>query len=286
MKLISYEAKGKKSWGAVVEGGIVDLAGRAKHYAGVDAVIAANAQAELAGLVEGARADLPLDGITYLPPVLDPDKILCVGVNYANRNEEYKDGEALPPYPSLFYRTMDSVVGHMQALERPPESEQLDYEGEIVLVIGKGGRRIPKENWQDAVAGMTIMNEGSVRDWLRHSKFNTTQGKNFHHSGSIGPWMVTMDELRSANEMRIVTRVNGEVRQDDTTRNMIFGFDYLINYISTFVTLKAGDLIVTGTPTGAGGRFTPPKWLKPGDDVEVMVPHIGTLRNGIIDEPV
>jgi 2-keto-4-pentenoate hydratase/2-oxohepta-3-ene-1,7-dioic acid hydratase in catechol pathway len=216
--------------------------------------------------------------------VLQPEKIWCIGVNYGNRNAEYKDGSDLPKYPSLFVRSSSSFVGHQTPLERPRISEQLDYEGEIVLVVGKGGRHILREKAFEHIFGLTICNEGTIRDWLHHGKFNVTQGKNFDRSGSIGPWIVTSDECDPAQELTVQTRVNGELRQNDTTANMMFPFDYLISYLSTFATLKPGDLIVTGTPIGAGVRMTPPVWLKPGDLVEVEVPGVGVLRNGITDE--
>ena len=214
-----------------------------------------------------------------------PAQILCVGVNFANRNAEYKDDSAEPKYPSLFYRTPGSLVGHDQPIVRPPESAQLDYEGEIAIVVGKEGRRIPRERALEYVAGLTLCNEGTIRDWLRHAKFNVTQGKNFDRSGAIGPWLVTPEEFDWTAPFELTTRVNGEVRQHDTTSNMIFGFPYLLNYISTFTTLRPGDVIVTGTPPGAGARSDPPRWLAPGDVVEVEVPGIGLLRNRVMDEP-
>ena len=166
----------------------------------------------------------------------------------------------------------------------PPESEQLDYEGEIVIVIGKEGRRIAEESAHQHVAGLTIMNEGSVRDYLRHAKFNVTQGKNFAKSGALGPWMVAADELDPMGELRVVTRVNGEERQNDTTDNLMFPFRYLVSYLSTFYHLKPGDIIATGTPNGAGARFDPPKYLKDGDVVVVEVAGIGVLRNTVTTE--
>jgi 2-keto-4-pentenoate hydratase/2-oxohepta-3-ene-1,7-dioic acid hydratase in catechol pathway len=187
-------------------------------------------------------------------------------------------------YPSMFFRSIHSMVGSGAPLVRPPESEQLDYEGEIVLVIGRQGRRIGRERALDHVAGYTLANEGTIRDWLRHGKFNVTQGKNFDKTGSVGPWMVTSDAIDADKPLRLTTRVNGEVRQDDTTESIIFDFRYLINYISTFMTLDPGDLILTGTPTGAGARFDPPRWLKPGDVLEIEVPEIGVLRNPVVDE--
>ncbi len=258
-----------------------------------DRIVACNAEAAslLEALQNGtvsklkpAGPDYALREVVLLPPVTQPEKIICVGVNYANRNEEYKDGTERPKYPSLFMRAPGSFVGHGVPLVKPRESDQFDYEGEIVLVIGKAGRRIPREHALEHVAGLTLCNEGSVRDWLRHGKFNVTQGKNFDASGSIGPWMVTADELDPTKPLQLTTRVNGEVRQQDTTENLIFTFADLIAYITTFTTLKPGDLIVTGTPTGAGARFDPPKWLKAGDKVEIEVPGIGVLSNEVVAE--
>lgn len=181
-------------------------------------------------------------------------------------------------------RTPLSLVPHGEAMVIPKESEQLDYEGEIVLVIGKAGRRIVVSEAMGHVAGLTIMNEGSVRDWIRHGKFNVTQGKNFDRSGGLGPWIQTDLAGIDVADMRIKTRVNGEIRQNDTTASMAFSFAHIIEYVSTFTTLLPGDLIATGTPTGAGARFDPPKWLKPGDVVEVEVEGVGTLRNRVAQE--
>jgi 5-carboxymethyl-2-hydroxymuconate isomerase len=181
-------------------------------------------------------------------------------------------------------RSRESLVGHEQDILDPPESDQLDYEGEIVIVIGKEGRRILEADAHEHIAGLTVMNEGSLRDFLRHAKFNVTQGKNFAKSGSLGPWMVTPDELDPMGELQIITTVNGEERQNDTTANIIFPFRYLISYLSTFYHLKPGDIIATGTPNGAGARFDPPKYLRDGDVVEVEVPGIGKLSNRIVAE--
>ena len=209
-------------------------------------------------------------------------------MNYANRNEEYKDGSAAPKYPSMFLRTSESFTGHGQPLIRPPETPQLDYEGEICVVIGKPGRRIPKEEALSHVGGLTLMNEGTLRDWVRHAKFNVTQGKNFAHSGAIGPWIVTADEFNIPDllDYKIQTEVNGELRQNDVTSNMRFPIDYIISYVSTFINLKPGDIIATGTPTGAGARFEPPRYLVPGDEVAIESPGIGRLVNGVQDEDV
>ena len=187
----------------------------------------------------------------------------------------------LPKQPSMFIRFTDTLVGHGGELIRPKVSEHFDFEGELALVIGKGGRHIAPDHALDHVAGYTCFVDGSVRDY---QKFSVTSGKNFPGTGPLGPWLVTADELDPGKPLRVTTRVNGEVRQDDTTDRLTWGFAWLINYISTFATLKPGDLIWTGTPTGAGVHRNPPVWLKPGDVVEVAVPEIGVLRNTVVDE--
>jgi 2-keto-4-pentenoate hydratase/2-oxohepta-3-ene-1,7-dioic acid hydratase in catechol pathway len=221
--------------------------------------------------------------VEFLAPVLHPEKILCIGINYVNRNTDYGEAEA-PKYPSMFYRAPDSLVGHQCHIVRPRESEQLDYEGEIALVIGRPGRRIAPERALDHVAGVTLCNEGTIRDWVRHAKFNVTQGKNWDASGSIGPWLVTADEIDLARPLHITVKVNGEIAQDDTTASMIKSFSELIAYVSTFMTLKPGDIIVTGTPVKLAPRNEQPTWLKPGDVVEIEVPQIGVLRNSVVAE--
>ena len=284
MRLISYEHNGKISWGALQEdNSIIELTGVAPSLK------AAIEQDKLGNIdLAGQSAAAQLDEVRLLAPIIAPEKIACIGVNYANRNAEYKDGSEAPKFPSVFMRTPDSLTGHDAPLIRPPESHKLDYEGEIVVVIGKGGRRIAQEDAYNHIAGLTIMNEGTLRDWVRHAKFNVTQGKNFEHSGSIGPWMVTADQFSAEQyeNMRVTTRVNGETRQDDTTASMMFPIAYIIHYLSTFMTLKPGDVIATGTPNGAGARFDPPRYLAPGDVVEVEVEGVGLLRNGVADENV
>ncbi|HMK79404.1 MAG TPA: fumarylacetoacetate hydrolase family protein [Xanthobacteraceae bacterium] len=283
LKLATFTANGRSSYGVVVGDGIADLGKRLK-YAGVLEALRAGALAEVRQAAQDARPDVVLNSVTLLPPISAPEKILCIGVNYANRNAEYKDGSEQPKFPSMFFRTPGSLVGHGQPIVRPKVSPQLDYEGEICLVIGRQGRHIAKERAMDHVAGYTLCNEGTLRDWVRHAKFNVTQGKNFDASGSIGPYFVSADEIDPSKPLHLTTKVNGEVRQDDTTASLIFGFADLIAYITTFTTLKPGDIIVTGTPIGAGARFDPPRWLKPGDVVEVSVPGIGVLRNQVVDE--
>ncbi len=285
MKLLSFAARdGRRSFGSVVDGGVVDLAPRLDGIADLKALIARDGLEAAHSAARSAPADYRLDEIVFLPPILAPEKILCIGVNYTNRNEEYQDGSDAPKYPSIFLRTPGSLTGHLQPLLRPPESPQLDYEGEIVLVIGKGGRRIPRARAREHVFGLTCMNEGTIRDWVRHAKFNVTQGKNFGSSGAVGPWIVPAGEIGDFRDLRVTTRVNGEQRQHDTTAHLVFPFDYLIEYVSTFAELRPGDIIATGTPTGAGARFTPPRYLVPGDIVEVEVGGVGTLSNPVRDE--
>ncbi len=284
MKFLSFIHQGRASFGAVNGAGVIDLGARHRELRDLRAALRADQLGALAAEVSTVSADFALADITYLPPIPNPEKIICIGVNYANRNEEYKDGSEAPKYPSVFMRSRDSLVGHCVPIVDPPESDQLDYEGEIVIVIGRGGRRIDAAQAHHHVAGLTIMNEGSVRDYLRHSKFNVTQGKNFEHSGAMGPWLVSAEELDPMGELRVMTRVNGEERQNDVTTNLMFSFRYLISYLSTFYRLQPGDIIATGTPNGAGARFDPPKYLRPGDVVEVEVPGIGVLSNTVVAE--
>jgi len=287
MKIASFEKDGLASYGAVINSGIIDLGTRlGSEFPALIDVLRANAIDIIHSEIKGQEPDFLMDDVVLQIPVPSPEKIICIGVNYGNRNDEYKDGSDAPEFPSVFLRTPGSFVGHNQDILRPPESDQLDYEGEIVLVVGKGGRRIKKENYLQHIAGLSIMNEGTIRDWVRHAKFNVTQGKNFVSSGSVGPWMVTTEEVGDLDELSIQTRVNNEVRQADSISNMIFKFPYLLSYLSTFFELKPGDLIATGTPVGAGARFDPPVWLKPGDSLEIEVPKVGKLQNTFVDESV
>ena len=285
MKLISFLTKGDSRYGIAKNHGVIDLCARlGSKFPTLRDLLAAGATDQAESIARAAPPDYSLDEIVFLPPVPNPEKIICIGVNYANRNAEYKDNSDLPKYPSVFMRAPGSLVGHNSKIIRPPESQQLDYEGEIAIVIGASGRRIPEARARQHIAGLTIMNEGTIRDWLRHGKFNVTQGKNFDASGAMGPWLVTADEFRDFTALTVSTFVNGERRQHDTTANLMFGFAELIAYISIFTTLKPGDVISTGTPTGSGVRSTPPVWLKPGDVVRVEAPGIGILSNKVMDE--
>lgn len=286
MKFISFTYENKNSFGVVKEDTVIDLTHYIDGVTDLREAIRKEKLNELSEMASLTETGISLEKVRYLPTITNPEKIICIGVNYLDRNAEYKDDSELPKYPSVFMRTRESLVGHKEDILDPPESSQLDYEGEIVLIVGKDGRRIPMEQAKKHIAGMTIMNEGSIRDYLRHAKFNVTQGKNFAKSGSIGPWMVTSDELDPFSSLEIKTKVNDELRQNDNTDNLMFSFKYLVSYLSTFYHLKAGDIIATGTPNGAGARFDPPKYLTAGDVVEVEVSGIGSLKNGVMTEEV
>src|SRR4051812_3158616 len=284
-RLATFSVDGSTRYGLVVDSGIVDLSARhGKDYPTLREVVAAGALAKLAEDAARDAPDFALDAIAWQPPIPAPEKIICIGVNYPDRNAEYRDGQDAPKYPSMFMRTPRSFVGHQAPLVRPRASAQLDYEGELVLVIGRPGRHIPESEALQHIAALTLCNEGTIRDWVRHAKFNVTQGKNFDSTGSLGPWLVPYTHESQIADIRLTTRGNGETRQDDRTGRLIFGFRYLISYISTFTTLAPGDVIVTGTPTGAGARFDPPRYLKRGDFIEIEADNIGVLRNGVIDE--
>lgn len=284
-RLATFTANGATRYGAVTDTGIIDLSARfGQTFPTLREAIADGALMKLADNASGRSPDIAFDAVTWQPPIPAPEKIICIGVNYPDRNAEYKDGKDAPPYPSMFMRTPRSFVGHDTPLVRPKASPQLDYEGEVVIVIGKPGRHIAERDALDHIAALTLCNEGTIRDWVRHAKFNVTQGKNFDSTGSLGPWLVPYTDEAQIADIALTTRVNGETRQSDRTKRMIFSFRYIINYISTFTTLVPGDVIVTGTPTGAGARFDPPRFLKPGDLIEVEADGLGILRNGVVDE--
>ena len=284
-RLATYSHQGVTRYGAITHDGAIDLSAHfANEYPTLREAITADALPVLVEFAAKRAADHPLGEITFQPPIPQPEKIICVGVNYPDRNAEYKDGQDAPKFPSLFMRTPRSFVGHDAPLIRPRASSQLDYEAELVLIIGKAGRHIAERDALDHIAAITLCNEGTIRDWVRHAKFNVTQGKNFDSTGSLGPWIVPYTDEEQIADIRLSGTVNGELRQDDRTSRMIFSFRYLIAYISSFTTLMPGDVIVTGTPTGAGARFDPPRFLVPGDIIEVAAEGVGVLRNGVADE--
>ena len=282
MRFATFSAGGYTGYGAVVDAGMIALNEQFPHWPTLFDVVHAGG---LEALTKAAEAS-PVTHTDFQYEMVLPNarRILCVGVNFPDRNAEYKDGSEQPKYMSLFPRFASGFTGHNRPLIRPPESHQLDYEGEVAIVIGKAGRRIAQDDAYDHIAAITLCNEGTIRDWVRHAKFNVTQGKNWDKSGAIGPWLVPFTDAAQLDEARIITRVNGEVRQDDVLSRMMHPIRREIEYISTFMTLEPGDIIVTGTPTGSGARLEPPQYLKPGDVVEVEVNGIGTLRNIIEDE--
>lgn len=283
-RIASCIINGKPVWGLVRESGFVDLGKRNPQFPTLRDALDARALAKVIEGAASAPADHPLSSVRYEIPVPNARKIICIGINYPARNEEYSEGNAAAKYPGIFFRATNSFVGHNEKILRPPESDQLDYEGEVTIIIGKTGRRIEEKNAYDHIAGITCGNEGTIRDWLRHSRFNVTQGKNFDASGSIGPWMVPFHDAAQLDDIHLTAKVNGELRQDDRTARMIYKFRFIIAYVSAFTTLYPGDIILTGTPVGTGVSSNPPIWLKPDDVLEVSVEGVGTLRNEIADE--
>ena len=279
MRLVSFiTPSGTVSYGTVVGSDVLDAgAVLGAQYADLRQVIAADAVAGLAGV----GTALPLADVTLLPPVPSPEKILCVGLNYLSHIAE--TGRDRPRHPSIFTRYPSSLVGHGTPLVRPKVSKDFDYEGELAVIIGKAGRHIPAEAAFDHVAGYTCMNEGSIRDYQIH----TTQfwpGKSFEASGSIGPWIVTADDVEDITAQTLTTRVDGVVVQQAGLDDLAFSIPEMIAYISSVLTLQPGDVIATGTPGGVGKFRKPQLYLAPGMQVEVEITGIGTLGNGVVDE--
>ncbi len=282
MKLISFKHKGKNSFGAVTGDKVIDLqtafAGRATD---LKSLIAANLVAEASAFIKTAQASIALADVEFLPVIPNPGKIVCVGLNYGEHVRE--TGREITESPALFLRLNESQVAHGQDIIRPPESHRLDYEGEIAIIIGKGGRRISEADSWSHIAGYSCYNDGSIRDW-QVATSQWTPGKNFYRTGGFGPWMVTSDEIKPNQKMTLVTRLNGQELQRASTDMMIHSIPRQIAYISTFIPLEAGDVIVTGTPGGVGNKRTPQLFMKPGDIVEIEIDAVGVLRNGIRDE--
>jgi 2-keto-4-pentenoate hydratase/2-oxohepta-3-ene-1,7-dioic acid hydratase in catechol pathway len=280
MRLATYALRGRPSFGAVVGDGIVDLRPRLHRFQSLGEVFRAQALDQAKAAATGVRPDVTLSEVELLAPLPAPEKIICIGINYANRGADYNVTNN-PKYPSMFYRAPNSLVGSGQNLIRPKISEQLDYEGEIAIVIGRDCKHVAKDRALDVIGGITLANEGTIRDWTRHGQFNVTQGKNFDASGGIGPWIQTQFDL--TKPLHLTVRKNGEVTQDDTTASMIFSFADIIAYTTSFMTLKAGDVICAGTLVKKT-KADPPIWLKPGDTIEVECPEIGVLSNTVADE--
>jgi 2-keto-4-pentenoate hydratase/2-oxohepta-3-ene-1,7-dioic acid hydratase in catechol pathway len=283
MKFVSFEADNVARFGAIKDQGIVELGPRLKNrnIGSLKQLLAAGAIDEAKAIVAASPADWKLDGVAFLPVIPDPGKIICIGLNYRDHVQE--TGRTVTENPSIFTRYPESQVGHLQPIVKPLESDHFDYEGELALVIGKGGRRIPERDALAAIAGYACYNEGSIRDWQRHTS-QFVAGKTFARTGSFGPWLVTADEIPDPSQLSLETRLNGQVVQKSTTDLLITGIPALIRYCSTIVTLEPGDVIVTGTPGGVGAKRTPPLWMKHGDVVEVEISGIGVLRNPVVAE--
>jgi len=281
MRLATFKTAAQgATYGAVAGKGIVDLRRYVgNQYPDLKALIAGDGFSKIQQYLSEAP-DYQLSDVTWLPVIPNPDKIVCVGLNYEEHRVE--TGRDKTENPALFLRLAESQVGHRQPIVRPRESTHLDFEAEIALIIGKEGRRIAeRDSWQH-IAGYSCYNDGSVRDWQRHT-VQWTAGKNFARTGAFGPWLVSADEIPPNSVMTLSCRLNGERMQHATTEQMIFKIPRLIAYISTFTTLLPGDVIVTGTPGGVGARRNPPVWMKPGDKVEVEIDRVGVLENSIAD---
>jgi 2-keto-4-pentenoate hydratase/2-oxohepta-3-ene-1,7-dioic acid hydratase in catechol pathway len=283
MKLLSFVVDGHPSYGALKDNGIVDLGARftIEGCTSLRQLLVGSRLTDAARLTATACPDHSLDTIAFAPVIPDPGKIICVGLNY--RDHVAETGRTVTEKPALFARFACSQVGHLQALVKPKVSDDFDYEGELAVVIGKPGRHIPAGRALEHVAGYACYNEGSIRDWQRHTS-QFLAGKTFDQSGSFGPWLVTSDEIPDPSKLTLQTRLNGTVVQNTTTELMITAVPELIAYTSTICPLAPGDVIVTGTPGGVGLKRTPPLWMRPGDTVEVEISGIGTLRNMVIAE--
>ena len=280
MKLATFKSAKGVSYGLVTDQGIVDLGRRLGNgYPDLKALIAGNGFAAAAKLLS-EKIDFRKEEIIWLPVIPNPDKIVCVGLNYQDHVVE--TGRDNTEQPAIFLRVAESQVGHGQPIVRPRESTHMDFEAEIAVIIGKGGRRITQKDSWNHIAGYSCYNDGSVRDWQRHT-IQWTAGKNFAQTGAFGPWMVTADEIPPGTKMTLSCRLNGERMQHATTEQMIFKIPKIIEYVSTWTTLQPGDVLVTGTPGGVGARRTPPLWMKPGDRVQIEVDKVGILENGIAD---
>jgi 2-keto-4-pentenoate hydratase/2-oxohepta-3-ene-1,7-dioic acid hydratase in catechol pathway len=281
MKLATFATSGRITWGVIHCEEACDIGEvLGDRYPDLKSMIAAAAFDEVASALPSASRH-PVSGVRWLPVIPNPDKILCVGLNYETHRKE--TGRAVVTHPTIFGRFANSQTAHLQPIIRPRVSTDLDFEGELAVVVGKPGRYISRGDAFKHIAGYSCYNDGSVRDWQHHTH-QFTPGKNFPGTGSFGPWMMTSDELGELENLRICTRLNGEVVQDATFGQMIFDIPTIVEYCSSFTQLEVGDVILTGTPGGVGIKRTPPLWMKPGDIVEVEIERLGILRNGIADE--
>lgn len=280
MKLLSFVREGRTGFGARVANGVVDLTGFGGAYSLKEALQAGLLPAMKDEIAQSAPT-LAMSDLMLLPVIPDPAKILCIGLNYHAHKKE--TGRPDVEHPTVFTRYADSQIGHLQPMIKPAVSERLDYEGEMAVIIGKGGRNIAEADALDHVAGYACYNDGTARDWQRHT-FQFTPGKTFPGTGAFGPWMVTTDEVGDYTKLPIQTRLNGTVMQDATLSDLLFSVEKLIAYCSTFTPLSPGDVIVSGTPGGVGDKRTPPVYMVEGDKVEVEIGLLGTLTNWIVAE--
>lgn len=286
MKLVSFKHAGRESWGAVAGDRVLDLAA-VTGCATLAEFIASASFSEREALAALAKPGPLLSEIVYLPVIPRPEKIICAVRNYMDHHQEVLAAgmqRELSEFPPIFLRVWRSQVAHGQPIVRPQASESLDWEGELAVIIGKAGRDIPEANAWQYVAGYSCYNDASVREWQFHAK-QIASGKNFEGTGAFGPWMVTADEIAPGRKLTLQTRLNGEVVQSSDTGQMIFDIPRLINYASTIFTLMPGDVIVTGTPAGVGWSKKPPRFMKPGDVVEVEIEAIGLLSNPVVAQP-
>lgn len=282
MKLLSFESAGQARFGVVQGDGVIDLVkAMGGRYPSLRALLAAQALGEVPLAIAGRSPDVSLSAIQFLPVITDPGKIWCCGLNYVEHVRETQ--REVTEQPTFFMRFADSQVGHNQPMMRPGESVQFDFEAEIAVIIGKPGRRIAEQDVGAHIAGYACYNDGSVRDWQRHTS-QWIPGKNFWRTGGFGPWMVTADEIPFGTEMTLTAHLNGQEMQRATTSMMIHSIARQIAYVSKVAPLQAGDVIVTGTPGGVGARRTPPIWMKAGDVIEIGIDKVGVLRNTIADD--
>ena len=282
MKLVTFARMGKISFGALKAGGVVDLTGRIDHNANsVKDILKLNLVEKAKEYIKDKDGEISISEITFLPVIPDPEKIFCIGLNYQEHKKE--TGRPDVKNPTIFTRFANTQTGHLQPLVKPNFSDRFDYEGELAITIGKGGRYIKEKNALEHIAGYSCYNDGSVRDWQRHTS-QYTPGKNFPSTGPFGPYLVTSDEIDDYEMLPIETRLNGQIMQKAKLSDLIFPIPRLINYISTFTFLNIGDVIVTGTPGGVGDRRDPPVYMKPNDIVEVDIGKVGILRNRVIEE--
>jgi 2-keto-4-pentenoate hydratase/2-oxohepta-3-ene-1,7-dioic acid hydratase in catechol pathway len=282
MKLASYVVDGEEQFGVVRDDGVITM----NHLFGARAaslrdVLAADMLPQIQEAARNANIDHKLSGIKFLPVIPNPDKIACAGINY--RSHASETGREIPKQPSMFLRLANTLVGHDGEMIRPTVSQNFDFEGELAVIIGRGGRHIPIERALDHVAGYTCFVDGSVRDY---QKFSVTSGKNFPGTGPLGPWLVTTDEIPDPTRLTLMTRLNGQEMQRSGTDLLIYSIPHIISFCSDFTTLTPGDVLATGTPEGVGHRRNPQVWMKPGDVLEVEITSIGTLRSRIVDEKV